>query len=217
MKIIELDNNKYTIKQSLEDHKGYIVQAIEFNKNELISISNDKEIKFWNLINEKFKNIKSVTFQNNQNYAIGILKISNSEFVTVDNGDGKLKFWNYQNYTMIKEYKESISSNWNNSQLCLVNEKYFIFCNNNLYLFDIDSKELIKKYDIKNTYSVICCFDGTILCGEDKKLTKYKLNNKVLEKIDEAIIANNQNIYALVETLNGTIIFNDNNLIKIWN
>ena len=85
MKVIELEENKYSLKQSLEEHCGYVVKAIEFNKNELISISNDKLIKFWIKKKDNFICVKSVTFQNNGNYYIGILKINKNEFVTVDN------------------------------------------------------------------------------------------------------------------------------------
>ena len=54
MKVIELEENKYSLKQSLEKHSGYVVKVIEFNKNELISISIDKSIKFWVNNNDKF-------------------------------------------------------------------------------------------------------------------------------------------------------------------
>ena len=64
MKMIKLDNEKYTIEQTLQGHNGYVVKIIEFNKNELISISNDNSMKFWN-IKEKIEItcIKSVTFK----------------------------------------------------------------------------------------------------------------------------------------------------------
>ena len=195
MKIIELSEDSYSLKQSLTDHSGYVVKVIEFKKNELISISNDRQIKFWNLKNEKFICVKSIFFQNTQNFAIGILKINDTEFVSVDNGDGKLKFWNYPNYTMVKEYKEHINSNWNSDQLCLLNEKYFLFADNYLYIFNIDLKDLFKKIDL-NTYSVIKCIDGTFLCNSNKdthKIIKYKINGNDVEKIAETnIICKNQ-------------------------
>ena len=221
MKVIELGDKKYYLKQSLEDHSGFVVKTIEFNKNELVSISNDNLIKFWIMNKDKFICVKSVKFQNNQNYAIGILKINKTEFVSVDNGDNKLKFWNYYNYSMIKEFKESISSNWNSVQLCLLNEKNFIFADNDLYIFNIESKELIKKINSKGSYSVIKCLDGTFLCNErdnnNQKLVKYKINkNNEIEKIDELNNISSGYIYALAEFNDGTIIFGDDNLIKIW-
>ena len=130
-----------------------------------------------------------------------------------------MKFWNYSNYSMIKEFKEDINSFWNSEQLCLLNEKYFIFANNYLYIFDIQSKDLIKKINTEGTYSVIKCFDGTFLCNEyennEGKIVKYKLNNNEIEKIEEINNAGGNRIYGLAELIDGTIIFGDNNLIKI--
>lgn len=216
MKLIQLEKDKYSIVQSLEQHKGYVVKIIEFKKNELISISNDNTIKFWNKEKENFNCIKSLKFQNAQNYAIGIMKLNNQEFVTVDNGDNKLKFWNYQYYSMIKEYKERIGSNWNSTQLCLLNDDKFIFSCSSIYLFDIKSKDLIKKFDIP-TYSVIQCMDGSIILNSKKNLIKYKLKDNELQKIDEINQNNNSNVYALSELSDGTIIMGYENLIEIWN
>ena len=198
-----------------------MIKVIEFNKNELISISNDKLIKFWVMNNGKFTCVKSVGFQNSQNWWIGILKINKNEFVTSDNGDSKLKFWNYSNYSMIKEFKENLPSTWNSDHLCLLNEKHFIFANNYLYIFNIDSKDLIKKIDTKKTYSVINCLDGTFLCNEcesnNGKIVKYKLNNNnEVEKIDELNNITNKEIYSFVQLFDGTLIISDDNLIKIW-
>ena len=216
MKIIQLENNnKYSVVQSLNEHQGFVVKAIEFNKNELISISNDNTIKFWNKQNENFICIKSIKFQNEQNYCIGIMKLNAQEFVTVDNGDNKLKFWNYQNYSMIKEYKDRISSNCNPTQLCLLYGDKFIFANSSIYLFDINSKDLIKKFNIY-TYSVIQCMDGSIVLNSQKKLIKYNLKNDDLQKMDEINQNNNNEVYALSELNDGIIVLGYGNLIEIW-
>jgi WD40 repeat protein len=147
MKMIKVDNEKYTVEQTLQGHNGYVVKIIEFNKNELISISNDNSMKFWNINkeNRNFTCIKSVTFQNGQNYYIGILKIKENEFVTVSNGDNTIKFWNYTNYSLIKEIK-GINPNFTYHQICLINENILCVCNfDELILFNINSRELIKK------------------------------------------------------------------------
>lgn len=148
------------------------------------------------------------------------MKISKTEFVRVDNGDNKLKFWSYTNYSMIKEFKKKIYSNWNSVQLCLINEKNFIFANNFLYIFNIESKDLLKIIDTKESYSVIKCLDGTFLCSEfenkNGKIVKYKLNNNEIEKIDEIQNISSSCIYALAELIDGAIIIGDENLIKIW-
>ena len=216
MKVIELDKDKYSVVQSLEQHQGYVVKVIEFKKNELISISNDNTIKFWKKENDNFNCIKSIKFQNTQNYAVCIMKLNDEEFVTTDNGDGKLKFWNYKYYSMTKEFNEGISSNWNSTQLCLLNEDKFFFSSGSIYLFDIHSKNVIKKYNI-NTYSVIKCIDGTILLNSEKKLIKYKLLENELQKIDELGQNNTDTVYALAELTDGTIVLGYSNLIEIWN
>ena len=218
MKLIQLekDKNKYSVVQSLEQHQGYVVKVIEFFKNELISISNDSNIKFWKKDNDNFNCIKSIKFQNSQNYAIGILKLNNQEFVTVDNGDGKLKFWNYQYYSLTKEFEENISSNWNSTQLCLLNQNNFIFAHSKIYLFDIKSKNLIKKFDI-NTYSVFQCLDETIILNLKNHLIKYELKDNEMKKIDEIETNNSDTVFAIAELKDGTIIYSHQNLISVWN
>ena len=216
MKLIKIEKDKYSIVQSLEQHQGYVVKAIEFNKNELISISNDSNIKFWKKEKDIFNCIKTIKFQNNQNWWIGILKLNNQEFVTVDNGDSKLRFWNYYNYSLIKEFKENINSNWNSMQLCLLNQEKFIFANNQIYLFDIKSKDLINKINIE-TYCAIQSMDGTILLNSKKQLIRYNLKNNELEKIDAINQDNKETVYSLSELEDGTIVYTSKNLIYVLN
>ena len=216
MKLIKIEKDKYSIVQSLEQHQGYVVKAIEFNKNELISISNDSNIKFWKKEKDIFNCIKTIKFQNNQNWWIGILKLNNQEFVTVDNGDSKLRFWNYYNYSLIKEFKENINSNWNSMQLCLLNQEKFIFANNQIYLFDIKSKDLINKINIE-TYCAIQSIDGTILLNSKKQLIRYKFKNNELEKIDAINQDNKETVYSLSELEDGTIVYTSGNLIYVLN
>ena len=56
--------------------------------------------------------------------------------------------------------KGRISSNWISSQLCLMNDDKFFFLVARFICFDINSKNVIKKYNI-NTYSVIKCIDNS--------------------------------------------------------
>jgi len=151
-----------------------------------------------------------------QNWWIGILKLNNQEFVTVDNGDSKLKFWNYQYYSLTKEFEENISSNWNSTQLCLLNQNNFIFACGKIYLFDIKSKNLIKKFDI-NTFSVFQCLDETIILNLKNHLIKYELKDNEMKKIDEIETNNNDTVYAIAELNDGTIIYSHQNLISVWN
>lgn len=53
MKIIKLiGKNQFEIIQTLSEHKKFVVKVIEFKENELISISNDQQMKFFK-INEE--------------------------------------------------------------------------------------------------------------------------------------------------------------------
>ena len=226
MKMIKLDKEKYTIEQTLEGHKGYVVKIIEFNTNELISISNDTSMKFWN-INQENRNficVKSVTFQNNINYNIGILKIKENEFVTVSNGDNKIKFWDYTNYSLIKEIK-GINPCFTYHHICLINEN--ILCVGNydsqgLFLFNINSREFIKKITgFQNSYAFIECMDGTFLCGAKEynvfKIIKFKYENDDLKKINEINQVSTSYINDVIELYDGSIVTcGSDNLIKIW-
>ena len=226
MKMIKLDKEKYTIEQTLEDHKGHVVKIIEFNTNELISISNDTSMKFWN-INQENRNficVKSVTFQNNVNYYIGILKIKENEFVTVSNGDNIIKFWDYTNYSLIKEIK-GINPCFTYHHICLINEN--ILCVGNydsqgLFLFNINTREIIKKINgFQNSYAFIECMDGTFLCGakenNDFKIIKFKYENDDLKKINVINQVSTSYIYDVIELYDGSIVSCGNdNLIKIW-
>ena len=226
MKMIKVDNEKYTIEQTLQGHNGKVVKIIEFNKNELISISNDNSMKFWNINkeNRNFTCIKSVTFQNSENYCIGILKIKENEFVTVSNGDNTIKFWNYTNYSLIKEIK-GINPDFTYHQICLINENILCVCNYDelgLILFNINSRELIKKITgLQNIYAFIECMDGNFLCTakekNDFKIIKFKYENNDLKKISEINQASTNLIYDVIELYDGSIVScGYDNLIKIW-
>ena len=91
MKLIKLEKDKYSVVQSLEQYPGYVVKVIEFKKSELISISNDNTIIFWKKENDNFNCIKSI-----QPKLCNMYKLKDEEFAATDNGNNKLKFWNYK-------------------------------------------------------------------------------------------------------------------------
>ena len=128
MKIIKLiGKNQFEIIQSLSDHKKFVVKVIEFKENELISISNDQQMKFFKINEENnFYCFKSIQFQSEDNYYITVFKINENEFITASNGDHLLKFWNYNNYSLIKEIKD-VYPNVINDCICLLTKVFFVY------------------------------------------------------------------------------------------
>ena len=128
MKIIKLiGKNQFEIIQTLSEHKKFVVKVIEFKENELISISNDQQMKFFKINEENnFYCFKSIQFQSEDNYYITIFKINENEFITASNGDHLLKFWNYNNYSLIKEIKD-VYPNVINDCICLLTKVFFVY------------------------------------------------------------------------------------------
>ena len=105
MNIIKIiDENKYNLVQKLTEHTHCVRNVIEIIEDELISVSQDKTMKKWEIKNDKFECTKTITFQNAV-FECNIIKINEKEFVISSYGDKYLKFWNSYDYQILQQLK----------------------------------------------------------------------------------------------------------------
>ena len=212
MKIIKLlEDNKYNVDDILTGHKSSISKVIEIKINILASISDDKTIKIWKLVDNKFNCIdtKMISFSEYSSY--NIIKINENEFANSSSSDKLLIFWNSNNYSTITKISNlEINSNINN--MILLNNDLLCVAGNspNGFLFiQISTHQLIKQINgPKYINSMYYCFENTFLCSisnEDinknliTSLVKYKYENGELKKVFEKMNGIDEDFDSLVE------------------
>ena len=207
MKVIKLtDDNKYIIESSLESHDNEVLNAIEIKNNEIISVSLDKTLKVWDL--KTFKVITTI-----EEECVNIIKINESEFITISPQNKCIKFWN--NYQIIKTINDLKVQDLINSTCFFGNNKLFIGADDIIYLIDIEKKELIKSFEMFGyVLSISNCLDGDILCtlcngNKNNHISKYHYDNENLIKIFEKKKVHNNPIFNCIQLKNGNIVSGD--------
>jgi WD40 repeat protein len=184
---------KFYYKYSLKGHKEGVNKLLETkNKKTLISISNDKTIKFWNL-NEKNEYILD------NNYIEDEYKIENIVFINDDETEVVVCYNFFKNncisfYDIIKKQKiktiEGIkATNFSNQNLLKIDNYLLIGSKNKngeIIIINLDKKEIEKTFiDNNKELGYIYCFlllsssnnkTKRILCGDwNGNLIEYKL------------------------------------------
>ena len=226
LKIIEINQEKYKILQSLEGHESYIDKVINPYENLLISISEDQFFKTWekDLNTNKYICTNTIRFQEAHSYC-NILKIKNNEFITSSVIERKIKFWNLENLKEIKTI-ENISTNWSSQNMILINEKLLMIGGTNFegfYIINIITRQLM--LIIKGPsriYSIIKSMDDTFICGLNNKngIPSIQFFNYYCDNIDiiyEEKNAHNDKIFSVVQFDNGIIASgSEDGVIKLW-
>ena len=226
LKIIEINQEKYKILQSLEGHESYIDKVINPYENLLISISEDQFFKTWekDLNTNKYICTNTIRFQEAHSYC-NILKIKNNEFITSSVIERKIKFWNLENLKEIKTI-ENISTNWSSQNMILINEKLLMIGGSNFegfYLINIITRQLmIIIKGPSRIYSIIKSMDDNFICGLSNQngipsiqIFKYYADN--INIIYEEKNAHNDRIFSVVQFDNGIIASaSEDTVIKLW-
>ena len=146
IKIWRINNNALSLIKSINSaHSDYLNKIIKLDNNEFASCSRDGKVKIWS---ENYNEKKCINAHNT--YVNSILKLNNGLLVSGSNGEGALKFWNLQDFSLYKVFKNIYATAYNNSLLefdnmLFVGEKDGIgifLLENNIKSFFYKNKEL---------------------------------------------------------------------------
>ena len=212
------------MRQKLTGHSDPVYNVIEIRDNELVSVSGDKTMKKWEIIDNNYECTKTINFLKSSS-CCNILKINENEFVTSSCGDKCIKFWNSNDYSNIATIN-NIEVKWCFRTLCVINEN--ILCvgginSKGFYLINISTHQLIKNIlGPQEIYSIYQCLDGLLLCSIKNEngncaIVKYKYENEEMKKVIEKEKIHEGEIYTCIELDDGTVASGgDDKLIKLW-
>ena len=179
----------YSILQTL-NHDDLVCQALERNNNQIISVCTNGYIYIWDKSDEKKEYIFSYKFlAYDDAYYINIVLINNNEIVSLNKLRNDLKFWELNNYSLIK----SLENKKENSHIKII---YFekalnlLLCPNyydnyffeTIIIIDAIKREIIYEidYNFINISNVFRNGDGKIIlvCENNNHCIKFNLENK---------------------------------------
>ena len=221
--IYKIEENKYTLIQTLSGHTDAVFKILELNQNLLITGSNS-EIKFWKKENEKWvidSNYKDIKCESQ---VVDIIKINDNEIMSYC--QNSFDFWKIESG---KEHTKIIniptSCGWPyNSLLITMNENIAIAGGNSgdsaLQIIDLKNRKKIKDINYSNQISSIVKVSDSIFFGGDKNgnIIRFEYNisnNNVTSNIIGKV--HNSSINCIILDLKGKIISgSEDKSIKIW-
>ena len=210
-----IKKDKYVKNIKIENtHKEIINSIIYCPNGNLISCSWDKTIKIWKDNKINFELIKTLS---HSNWVYSILLVENKKILISSGSDGT-KFWNYENYQLIKEITEVQCSGKN--ALKLFDDNHIIIGSKDGFvkIISISDQKIITNIEVKISCYTICVIPEKqiiLLGGDDRNIKIYSCDS--YECIQEIKEAHNDSILCLIELKNETIASSsEDNKIKIW-
>jgi len=209
---INFDNTINIIKE-IQGNIYMIYNVIELKNQNLVSISIDKTIRFWDM-----KNYQQINLIEEDDYIYDILEIKNN-IIAYDCGNS-INFFDINKNDKINKIKNIENNNYPTVKFCLINENILLYGSDKLiYIFNIDKYELINTIIIEETEIFFHKLSENIfLIGNfEGNIIQYKYKNKNIEKISVKIKAHQKNISCLYNLNNGIILSGDwDGFLNIW-
>jgi WD40 repeat protein len=145
------DDNNYKCIQTISNHRSAVFKVIEIHEEKILSISADKTIKIFNKENnDEFTYEKTIKCND---ISEDVVLCLDKEIATASHSES-IHFFNYEfgeeeNNSPIMEIK---ITGWNNV-LKVLNENLFVCGFGGIYLINLNTKDIIKKYEFTNKLS----------------------------------------------------------------
>ena len=238
--IFDINKNNYCVRQKIDAHRETICKAIELPTGIIVSVSLDKDMKFWKK-DEKTKQYSNILIHPFNDIIEDIILLNDKEFAFAlyDKSEikGSIGFFNYINHQKGDNIDGLEITFWSNKILFKIDDKFmFLAACNYVYIINYIEKKNINQIKILNNYEdKIFCFcklsEEVYLCGcyhKKKKdnekdedsgyLVQFKYND-MKNSIKEISRKNNvhKGIIYKVEKCNDEIITcSRDNFIKVW-
>ena len=206
--IIIYNNKTFKPDLTIKEHSNTVRCLTQLSSDILVSCSNDKTIKLYEIKGNEYKIIQ--TLNNHTNYVYGLIELTNKKLVSYSY-DSSIIFYFKDNNQYIKDYHINVSGYAYRMIQTKENEICFFGCgdkNNNQYLsfYDLQERKIINKID-KIDY--IRCFT---MISKDL-LTAGSSGDKIL-----IINVNSHNIIRTINTSGSSSIYticmiNENQLL----
>jgi WD40 repeat protein len=145
------DDNNYKCIQTISNHRSAVFKVIEIHEEKILSISADKTIKIFNKENnDEFTYEKTIKCND---ISEDVVLCLDKEIATASHSES-IHFFNYEfaeeeNNSPIMEIKVT---GWNNV-LKVLNENLFVCGFGGIYLINLNTKDIIKKYEFTDKLS----------------------------------------------------------------
>ena len=238
--IFDINQNNYSVRQKIDAHKETICKAIELPTDVIVSVSLDKDMKFWKK-DEKTKEYNNILIHPFSDVIEDIILLNDKEFAFAlyDKSDGKgsVGFFNYRNQQKSGNIDGFNTTFWSNKVLFRIDDKYmFLAACNSVYIIDFIEKKFINDVKILNNiedkiFSFCKLSEEVFLCGcyhKKKKDNEKDEDSGYLVQIKYNDIKNTLKVISIKNNMHKGIIYkvekcNDeiitcsrDNFIKVW-
>ena len=217
--IYNINENEYTIIQTLNEHKNMVKKIIELKNKQLVSCSWDKSIIFYNRNNNEYKKDYSIS-------TIGvngpIIQIKDNEICYYERNDDTICFFNFIKKNIIKKINNISVTGYIFDNLLMISKDLLVITGENkISIINVDSYNLIRTLKVDNSgliYAVCMLNKNMILIGDqNRRITQWKIENSHLKLIYKKENAHDDKIYTLSKLGNGLILSGSaDKSIKIW-
>ncbi len=214
-------NNTFQINLTINAHKNSIWEIIQLKNEFIVSCSDDKTIKFWNIYSQK-KNKFEFELKNSEEEGIQTIKQIN-ENLLISSSFNKLKIWDLNLKKVIKIFSGHQKDIMN---ICLLNDSKIISCSydKTIKIWDINENECEKNLIghksyvwkiIKIKMKKFNDCDLIASCSTDKTIKIWDINKeKIIINLEGHIFT----VINIIQLNNEKLIScSYDNSIKIWN
>ena len=221
IKIFDIKKDKYTVFQTLNYHKGRVIQIIELANKQLVSCSFDSFIIVYSKVNSNYEKDYHIKANGNSFYLIQTkeneLCFQEKEFLSEYDS---ICFYDLFKRKIINKLDNMKIRGWNPFNM-ITKDLLLVTGKGQLYIINVHLHNLSSIINAPNSSDIneSCLINkNTILTGDDdKKIRQWGIEGNVLKLIATKENAHNREITVLLKLGDGLILSGANDgEIKIW-
>ena len=216
IKLYNINNNQYTVLQTLNNHTNYVYKVIELNNKKLVSCSYDKSIIFYIKENNEYKMDYKIS---TNGYCYNVIQTKENEISYTENKD-TICFFDLPE----RKYITKI----NNISICSLNSMKMISKDllvaggeNIINIINVNNHNIIRKINVPGSswiHTVLLLNENILLTGDyNKQIIQWEINGDNLILNSKKEHSHENYICAIIKIGDGLIISGDyNGIIKVW-